>query len=229
MNQAGAKNDGKPVLVSVAYEAIYKKIVTLEFKPGQPLQEKVLCGQLKIGRTPIREALFLLSNEHLVEFKPQSGFIVKPITFQGVKSMFKAMRLFELGAAQFMVNEDFSDYLVQMSQSNATVEKAIVAKDVYALVQANHEFHMAFVRCSHNEFLIKAMHEVRCEANRMAYLSFNQEFETTVSNVDHYSSVIRHHNELIAAAEQRDLPRMEIIIGDHITNFQNRIVNYLIA
>lgn len=220
-------NDRRP-LVNIAYEEIYKRIICLEYKPGQALQEKTLTVQLGIGRTPIREALFVLSNEHLVESKPQAGFIVKALTFQSVKAMFKALKLFESGVAQLLINEDHAEHLENMIHASKAVEKAITKKDVYGLVLANNDFHMSFTRCSQNEFLVRAMHEVRCEANRLAYLSFSQEHGTSAVPIDHYQDVNRNHQELIAAVKKRDLQEMERVISEHIQVFQTRIVNYLI-
>ena len=53
--------NNKKSLVATAYEKIYRKIISLEYEPGQRLEENQLVKQLGIGRTPIREALLNLS------------------------------------------------------------------------------------------------------------------------------------------------------------------------
>ncbi len=50
-------------LGAIAYEKIYKKIISLEYKPGENLEEKELMKHLGLGRTPVREALLRLSAE----------------------------------------------------------------------------------------------------------------------------------------------------------------------
>ena len=82
----------KKSLGITAYQKLYQKILTLEFEPGQSLEEKLLMEQLNLGRTPIREALLRLAGEKMVESLPGKGFIVRPITLQNVKSTFEMMK-----------------------------------------------------------------------------------------------------------------------------------------
>jgi len=81
-----------------AYEIIHDKIITMALKPGEHVDEKALVEELGIGRTPVREALLKLASEHLVESRPNKGFIVKPLTLQDVKAMFEALNIIETGA-----------------------------------------------------------------------------------------------------------------------------------
>ena len=55
------------------------RIITMELKPGDPLNDRELAEELGISRTPMREALILLNNAHMVAIKPQSGTHVAPI------------------------------------------------------------------------------------------------------------------------------------------------------
>lgn len=62
-----------------AFQIIRDKIIYMELKPGEPLSDKLLAEQLEMSRTPVREALILLSAYHMVVLKPQSGTFVAPI------------------------------------------------------------------------------------------------------------------------------------------------------
>jgi len=57
-----------------AYQKINERITTLELKPGSQVDERSLEELLSIGRTPIREALFRLTADGLVETVPKRGF-----------------------------------------------------------------------------------------------------------------------------------------------------------
>ena len=56
-----------------AYRIIKDAIMTLELKPGQAFSELELAETLQLSRTPIREVLGKLREEHLVEVTPQVG------------------------------------------------------------------------------------------------------------------------------------------------------------
>src|SRR5258706_13851988 len=55
------------------------RIVQGELAPGARLNERVLCEQLGISRTPLREAIKMLAAEGLVDLLPNRGAIVSRI------------------------------------------------------------------------------------------------------------------------------------------------------
>ena len=63
----------------VAYETIRSRIITMDLKPGDELNDRELAEELGISRTPMREALIMLNIAHMVVIKPQSGTHVAPI------------------------------------------------------------------------------------------------------------------------------------------------------
>ncbi len=70
------KAAGGGTLTEKAYRELEELIVTLRLKPGEFLSEYALSNSLKIGRTPIREALQRLSREDLVTILPRKGILV---------------------------------------------------------------------------------------------------------------------------------------------------------
>ncbi|MGN0706692.1 MAG: GntR family transcriptional regulator [Faecalibacterium sp.] len=62
-----------------AYQKIYDRIITMQLKPGDPLNDRELAEEMGISRTPVREALIMLNLAHMVTIKPQSGTHVAPI------------------------------------------------------------------------------------------------------------------------------------------------------
>ena len=65
-----------------AYQTIRSRIITMELKPGDPLNDRELAEELGISRTPMREALLMLNLARMVDIKPQSGTHVAPIDLE---------------------------------------------------------------------------------------------------------------------------------------------------
>src|SRR5215510_5630696 len=63
-------------LTEQAYNRLEEMIVTLKLAPGAILSEQALSAELRIGRTPIREALQRLAREGLVLVLPRKAIIV---------------------------------------------------------------------------------------------------------------------------------------------------------
>jgi DNA-binding GntR family transcriptional regulator len=66
------------------YEVLRRAIVTLALPPGSVVNEKSICEQLGISRTPLREALLQLSAESLISVVPHMGTYVSRIDLQDV-------------------------------------------------------------------------------------------------------------------------------------------------
>ena len=65
-----------------AYNELEEMIVTLQLSPGTVLSEQALAVRLKIGRTPIREALQRLARDGLVVIMPRRGIMVSEINLR---------------------------------------------------------------------------------------------------------------------------------------------------
>ena len=219
-------NNKKP-LGATAYEKIYRKIISLEYEPGLRLEENHLVKQLGIGRTPIREALLNLSADMMVESQPNKGFVVSPITLQKTKAAFAALKILELGIASLAVAQDVTHYLSQMEKANQSVKDAMTQMDILCLVEANRTFHNYFARCSNNEYLIQGLRKVRCETNRLAYLSYGNEIDPCNTLHNHYKSVINEHDDIIDYIKKRDDTGLKETICRHIKTFQKRVIHYM--
>jgi GntR family transcriptional regulator, rspAB operon transcriptional repressor len=217
----------KQPLAVKAYESLVKKIICLEYQPSQHLEENQLVDDLGIGRTPIREALVRLHGEKMVESHPKKGVIVRPITLQNTKAMFESMKLIELGIVDIAVDKDCSAFLEKMKTANFWAQKAIMANDVFDLVEANHEFHMYFARCSQNEFLIRAVKDIRGEARRLSYLSYDNIIDPKRPLKSHYQSVFHEHDQIISSLAKKDAVRTKQLISEHILTFRERIIVFM--
>lgn len=72
----GPAPDAFPSLADAVYERLWKRIVNLEFAPGERLSEEALARDLGVSRTPVREALLRLGEVGLVRVSPRRGFAV---------------------------------------------------------------------------------------------------------------------------------------------------------
>lgn len=222
------KSHKQPLAVT-AYEAIVQRIICLEYQPSQHLEEGQLMEDLNIGRTPVREALVRLHGEKMVESHPNKGVIVRPITLQNTKAMFESMSIFEFGVADIAATKNCTIAIRKMKESNAAIEKTVLDHDLLGLVQANHQFHMDFAQASQNEFLIRATHDVRNEAKRLSYLSFNTAIDPDQSLENHYDSVVSEHEKIISFLEAKEIPALKQLLQDHIDTFRRRIIQFMVS
>ena len=67
------------LLADRAYRELRDRLVTLRIAPGAPIDEDLIGRELKMGRTPVREAIKRLALENLVTVFPRRGTFASEI------------------------------------------------------------------------------------------------------------------------------------------------------
>jgi GntR family transcriptional regulator, rspAB operon transcriptional repressor len=81
------------------YPIIRDLILTGTIKPGDAIDEKAIALQLNISRTPVREAVKKLSDEHLVDVVAQSGTRAARIDAKEIEQAYLIRRALEMESA----------------------------------------------------------------------------------------------------------------------------------
>lgn len=131
------------------------RLVEGEFSPGTKLDEVVLSNYFSVSRTPIREALRVLSTKGLVEFQPRIGAIVASPTIGEVMDLFELVAELEgIGArlaAERMTEEDAARIVV----AHDACKQAASSLDAEQYYKTNREFHLAIQHAAHNKALLE--------------------------------------------------------------------------
>lgn len=80
---------------TIVYENLKSRIIKNLINPGEPLNEGVLSKELKISKTPIREALQQLEKEGFIESIPAKGAFVSMISIQDIREIFEIREVLE--------------------------------------------------------------------------------------------------------------------------------------
>src|SRR5690554_1887708 len=98
------------------YEDLKAKISKEEFLPGEILVERDLCEIYKISRTPIREVLWKLVSDGLIEKVSNKGYRVKELTLENIFEIFQARESIEGMAVRLACQKGDSDFLSKIKQ-----------------------------------------------------------------------------------------------------------------
>lgn len=142
-------------ITDVVYASLRKNILERRFSAGERLNVEDLAKQLGVSRTPVREALNLLSAEGLVEIVPRSGTFVANLSAEDVREVFDLRICLEGLAAERVGERGLSSMEVRqmrqiLSRANAgeTPEERAVNH-----AEANRRFHDGIVKLSGNRKL----------------------------------------------------------------------------
>ena len=150
-----------------AYRVIRNCIVTCEFPPGSPLNERELCEMIGVSRTPIREALNRLEKEKLVVITSQKGATVSSITPRVIDEIYQLRDVLEPYVVS-IVTPTFSEELLQRFRHGFMAKPQ---GPYEALVALDSELHFAIISAFGNEYLNDLIGNMYTQNERIRFLS----------------------------------------------------------
>ena len=212
---------------SYVYDEIKRRIITLELKPGEVIDEKKLMAELEVGRTPIREAILMLKNENLIISFPNKSSYVKELTLKDVKDLSESLMAIEKLVTTLAAQRVTPEILEKIKRAEAEVEGAVEQKDHWEIESQNRKFHQLISEACDNKFLFSVHENLRNQISRLSYLAFSKDMENSLSLDNHLSKTVDQHRKLIRCFEKKDSEKAGELSIEHIRLFQNRITIYL--
>ena len=83
-----------------AYRQLRDKLIMLDIRPGEPINDGQLATELGFGRTPVREAIKRLEVDHLVVSYPRRGTFATTVDFTELADVSEIRELLEPLAAR---------------------------------------------------------------------------------------------------------------------------------
>jgi DNA-binding GntR family transcriptional regulator len=87
-------------VVDEAYTSLKKSIVDGVYQPGQRLRALRVAHELKVSRTPVKEALVRLEQEGLISREQGSGFIVRGLSVREILNLYRVREVLEIEVAR---------------------------------------------------------------------------------------------------------------------------------
>lgn len=209
------------------YEVIKRKIITLDLKPGEVLEEKKLAAELGVGRTPVREALLLLKNDNLIESQPNKTAYVKEMNLKNIKDLFESLMHIEKLTAFLAAQRITPEELKEIEKTEEDLNKALNRRDFWEIEAQNQKFHQLVAKASDNEYLISIHKSLRTQAERLSYLAISKEWENGPALKDHLEKIKEQHKAILQCLKTKNSKSMEKLSTEHVKLFQNRIMGYV--
>jgi DNA-binding GntR family transcriptional regulator len=193
--------DAHSGLSDEARARLEEMIVSLDLAPGSIWSEAELSAKLGIGRTPVREALQRLENDHLVRILPRHGAQITEINVVEQLLLLELRRsldrLIAIDAARRCTPQERSQ-LLKMAERL----EAFDSDDLLAYLRQHYELKNFLAECARNPFVARAVMPCYAMSRRFYYLHYRQVQDIAVAT-KHHAAVIRAvvmGNEKTAAA-----------------------------
>ena len=129
-------------------------------KPGERVIELEVAAKLQVSRAPIREALWLLSRQGLVQISPHRGAAVTQLSAQDIRDIFEIREALETLAAKRIRASRPSDAPSRLAAALLAMEDAARARDMSRFSEADLAFHRTLWDLAANPHLGEVLGEL---------------------------------------------------------------------
>ncbi len=191
------------------FEHLESDILSGRYERGEVITEMQLCAELGVSRTPIREALRRLFQEHLIEDTPR-GTVVLGITPRDFQDMSEIrLRIEELAVRGFVANAG-DDSLKALNEAVDFQEFYLSRGDIDQLKALDGRFHeIIYAGCG--SMILK-------DTLSPLHKKIQQYRRNALRTPDRAAHSVKEHREILQAIQARDADLAAERMNQHIQN-----------
>jgi DNA-binding GntR family transcriptional regulator len=176
--------------------------------PGAKLNERELCEQLRVSRTPLREAIKLLAAEGLVDLLPNRGAVAARLDEDDVRNTFELLASLEGFSGQLAAERITDAEIDEIRALHYEMLACYTRRNLPGYYSLNARIHAAINAAARNPLLTTCYRGINGRAQPMRYHINHDEHR--------WKRAIAEHEEMLAALERRDGVAMRTILQAHL-------------
>ena len=191
------------------YRFLKLNIINLNLPPGQSISEQDVATQLKVSRTPVREAFIKLSQENLLDIIPQKGTYVSLIDTDQVEESKFVRETLEKEIIQQACTNFPVEELFQLQSSLALQELCINEKNYHRFFELDESMHGIIFKGCKKSRTWSMLQLMNAHYNRVRILNLkDRAFE--------WDQLLVQHRELVRAISEQDVALGRKVIDLHL-------------
>lgn len=209
---------GEPIvsLAEQAYLRLHQEIMTCSLSPGQVVSERELARRYEMSKTPIREALYRVCHNGLMQRLPGRGYLVSPITIKDIQDIFDLRLILELAAAE-RAAQNPSPAQIAILKGLSVVSYSLDDPESHIqFLRTNRAFHLTIAGAVANRRLSECLEGLLIEMDRFFHLGLRLR--------DSSEEMACEHQEVVAALERGDVEGVRDAIARQIVASRDRIM-----
>ncbi len=202
-------------------ERIREMIIQDELPPGAPIRERALSERLDVSRTPLREALKILSAEGLVELHPNRGALVAAPSSREIRELLQLLGVLEAFAGELACETVTEQELSELRALHFEMLAAYTRGDRLGYFRRNQDIHLALVAATRNQALIAHHRVLNARVYRARYICNLR--------TQRWESAIKEHEQILEALAARDAAALSAILRGHVITAWDKMQEILAA
>nr|WP_321788911.1 GntR family transcriptional regulator [Paraburkholderia sp. J94] len=164
---------------------VARGIIEGRLQPGDDLNSVELARRFGVSRTPVREALFVLHRERMVDWSPRRRPRVAAMSLKDVREIYHLRAMLYAQVSLAIVEHATDDDIASLWRAHGVLAEAAAKGDVDAYFWANVAFRDEELRVSRNAIFKEVLDSMRMRTNRMRHLSTSLPGRMQRSCTDH--------------------------------------------
>jgi DNA-binding GntR family transcriptional regulator len=199
------------------YEQVKQDVAAFRLVPGDRFTENELCDRLGVSRTPVRQALFRLKQEGVVEVQFRSGWRVLPFDFERFDQLYDLRMVLETTAVHRLCADDrrVDRPLLEGLAARWLVPAGDRSGDAVQLAQWDEEFHCTLVAAAGNPEMARVHREVTDRIRVVRRLDFTRQARI--------EDTYEEHGKILKAVRLRRGDQAALLLSAHIATSQAEV------
>jgi DNA-binding GntR family transcriptional regulator len=201
------------------YNFIKTNIINYNYPPGYNLNLGQLSELLGVSPTPIKDALFRLAGEGLVEIAPRKGTYVKDVTLEDIHEILKVRVILETAAVE-AITAGLTDE--QLSMFSGLYEQMISVRvgenDVAsykAYMEHDSEFHLLFFQILGNQRLLNIYRNLNAHIQIVRFRLLDRRGKNVTTD--------QEHERILEALRERDPGKAKEAVRQHLLSLDRAL------
>lgn len=208
--------DSDKTLTEMAYKHIFDSIMNGRYRSGQSLSPDGIVAELKISKTPVREALVQLETEGLISRNGRYYNVIF-LDQKEILDLYELRAILESEAAALacerITPEQLADLKVILQRIKAAVAEP--NPEPIKLADQNGKFHAMIAAASGNSYILEYTSNIRLKLKIIR--------TTLFTSFDRRQDEIEEHEAILTAIERGDSELARARVRSHMF----KVVNYL--
>lgn len=200
-----------------AYLEIKERIIIGELTPNEPIVEETLADELKISRTPLREALQRLEIEELVIRQMNGRLRVAPLSVQEVEEIFSIRSMLEGIVVEQATMKATARDINNLTHIVLMIEETFNTNHIDDILYYGGQFHTTIYELSGNKTAIKFLHQLNDHIQRYQRL-------IPMHDDDRLQRSIAEHKQILKYIKLKDKKSASLSMIAHIDNSLKSVV-----
>jgi len=191
---------------------IRERIAVGKLALGQRLSDKELADDLRVSRTPVREALLQLQTEGLVVMRPQSGTFVFDVSPKEIEDICQLRGIFETGAVRIGATAQ-RDRLVSALGANIATARAALKRGEFARCDAlDTDFHETIIGLCGNRLLVETYKTISDKVRALRHRMPRERAR--------FAHALEQHRRIVDCIAKGRIAAATEELADHVRNVQ---------